>query len=86
MQFSFFTYSICGRLELIGCVNFWGVGSSLFSPSLSVLGSARAAAESREQAEADEPGVGGAPEKLALRRPQESRMGGVPTQRALPHI
>lgn len=61
----------------------WGLP---FFPSLSVLGSARAAAESREQAEADEPGVGGAPEKLALRRPQESRMGGVPTQRALPHI
>lgn len=30
MQFSFFTYSICGHLELIGCVNFGGVGSSLF--------------------------------------------------------
>lgn len=34
MQFSFFTYSICGHLELIGCVHFWGVGSSLFFPSL----------------------------------------------------
>lgn len=85
MQFGFSTYSICGRFELIGCLNFWGVGLPFFPP-LSVLASGRAAAESREQAEADEPGVGGAPEKLALRRPQEPGMGGVQTQRALPHI
>lgn len=34
LQFGFSTYSICGHFELIGCLNFLGGGSSLFSPSL----------------------------------------------------
>ena len=51
-----------------------------------MIGSGGAAAESREQAEADEPGAGGASEEPALARPQEPRMGGVPHQGALPHL
>lgn len=51
-----------------------------------VIGSGGAAAESREQAEADEPGAGGAPEEPALARPQEPRVGGIPHQGALPHL
>lgn len=75
-----FTYSICVRSSLIGCC---GCLPVFFC---AVFGAGGAAAESREQAEADEPGAGGAPEKPALSRPQNPRVGGVPAQRALPHI
>lgn len=75
-----FTYSICVRLRLIGC------SGGLLVLVWAVIGAGGAAAESREQAEADEPGAGGAPEKLALSRPQKPRVGGVPAQRALPHV
>lgn len=67
-----FTYSICVCSHLIGCCG----GLPVYF--CAVIGAGGAAAESREQAEADEPGAGGAPEKPALSRPQNAGVGGVP--------
>lgn len=67
-----FTYPVCGSLHLTGCVG-------TFLSSWCVIGSGGSAAESWEQAEADEPGAGGAPQKLAWGWPQKPRVGGVPT-------
>lgn len=60
------TYSIYVCSHLIGC--FGGVFCLFifFPPVRAAIGAGGAAAESREQAEADEPGAGGAPEKPAL--------------------
>lgn len=76
------TFYICYLYLLTSDWLFWGPLASVCA----VIGAGGPAAESREQAEADEPGAGRTPEKSALSWPKKQRVGGVPAQRALPRI